>query len=245
MNRHILIVGVLWLVSTVAGVVAVLSFDPFPVSASEEASVVDGAFRTLAVLAVPVFMFVAVVLIYSSLRFRTRGEPVADGPPIRSHRLLITGWFVVTTALTVTMIIHPGYTGLSELQDLGEGEPDLVVLVEARQWAWKVTYPAQQVFSRSELVLPLGARTRFDVSSIDVLHAFWIPAFRIKIDSVPGMLTRTHATPNALGDFDMDAGFRLQCAELCGLGHAVMAIPVRVVSQGEFDAWVAEQSPIR
>jgi cytochrome c oxidase subunit 2 len=245
LNKHILIIAALWVVLTAAGVVAVLSFDPFPVAASEEAGIVDGAFRILAVLSVPVFTFVVVALIYSTLRFRTKGEPVADGPPVRTHRPFIAAWFVITTGLTATMIIHPGYTGLTELRDLSDEEPDLVVMAEARQWAWRVTYPAQQVFSRTELVLPLGAHTRFDVTSVDVLHAFWIPAFRIKIDSVPGLLTQTYATPNALGDFDMDAGFRLQCAELCGLGHAVMAIPVRVVSQGEFDAWIAEQSPIR
>ena len=245
MNRDTVTVAALWLVLSVAGVAAVLSFDPFPVAASDEAGIVDEAFRILTVLAVPVFVFVVVALVYSALRFRTKGEPEADGPPIRSHRQFIVAWFVVTGGLTVTMIIFPGFTGLTELRDLAGEEPDRVVMAEARQWSWKVTYPVQGVFSRKELVLPLGAHTRFDVSATDVLHAFWIPAFRVKIDAVPGMFTRTHATPNVLGNFDEDVDFRLQCAELCGLAHAAMAIPVRVVTPEEFDVWISEQNPVQ
>ncbi len=92
-------------------------------------------------------------------------------------------------------------------------------------------------------MLPMGQRVRFDVTSIDVLHAFWIPAFRMKIDAVPGMVTTVYATPDKTGTFQDDYGFRLQCAEMCGTFHSKMMLPVRVVETGEFDDWVAQMTP--
>lgn len=243
--RHVLAVAFLWAVLTVVGIVLLVAYISFPVAASDEARVVDDAFTLLAILAVPVFTFVLSTLIYSVVRFRSRGQPTDDGPPIRTHRPVVYLWLLITTALTVAVIIHPGITGLTELRAQDREDVDLVVQVEGGRWFWKVTYPDQKVFSRSELVLPVGAHTRFNVKAIDVLHSFWIPAFRVKIDAVPGMVTTTYATPNEIGDFETDANFRLQCAELCGLGHALMRLSVRVVPQAEFEAWIAEQTPIR
>ncbi len=253
MARHIVIVAVLWVSLTIAGEAAALTLIPFPVSGAEEAEIVDDAFTLLAVLGVPVGTFVMSVLAYSAFRFRRVGTPDEDGSPLRTHRGAITVWLAITTALCVAVIIHPGITGLNELRASEDKPPDLLVQVEAGQWFWNITYPEQGVFSRKELVLPVGTHTLFKIQNAEprtenehpVLHSFWIPAFRVKIDVVPGLVTKTAATPNKLGDSTTDANYRLQCAELCGLGHALMQIPVRVVERGEFDAWIAEQSPIR
>jgi cytochrome c oxidase subunit 2 len=94
------------------------------------------------------------------------------------------------------------------------------------------------------LVLPIDAKVQFLVNARDVIHSLWIPAFRVKIDAVPGLTTSVKATPNTLGTYEKDVNFRLQCAELCGAGHAVMRMPVRVVEQAEFDEWISEQRPI-
>ncbi len=82
---------------------------------------------------------------------------------------------------------------------------------------------------------------RFNITSHDVLHSFWIPAFRIKIDAVPGLITSTSARPTLVGDFKADANFRLQCAEICGAGHNSMRLSVRVVEQSEFEAWINQK----
>jgi cytochrome c oxidase subunit 2 len=223
----------------------VLTFTPFPVAGSEEATLVDDAFTILTILAVPIFAFVSAMLLYSMLRFRIRGEPTDDGPPVRTHRPLVYAWLLLTTALTIAVIIHPGITGIRELRTHNGKEVDLTVQVEGGRWFWRVTYPEHNVFSRRELVLPVHRVTRFEVTATDVLHSFWVPAFRVKIDAVPGMTTTVVATPHKLGSFNDDPNFRLQCAELCGAGHAVMRIPVRVVEQEEFDAWIAQQQPVR
>ncbi|MCS7295733.1 MAG: cytochrome c oxidase subunit II, partial [Dehalococcoidia bacterium] len=74
----------------------------------------------------------------------------------------------------------------------------------------------------------------------DVVHSFWIPAFRMKIDAIPGRTTYMVVRPVVTGSFDDDQAFRVQCAELCGLDHAKMWLPVRVVEREEFEAWVQQ-----
>ncbi len=233
--------SLLWIALTVAGEALVVQWDLFPLAAAEEAAVVDDAFRVLMVLAVPVFAFALAFLVYSVLRFRRVGESAEDGPPIRSHGVVVGAWLAVTAGLTAVMIVHPGMTGLADLRHRFSQEPDLVVQVEGGQWYWKVTYPKYGVTTFNDVVLPVGQRVRFEVTSKDVLHSFWILAFRMKIDAVPGMVTTISAKPNTLGSLERDPGFRLQCAELCGLGHSVMAAPVRVVTAEQFTAWVAQQ----
>ena len=231
----------MWIALAVAGEALVVQWDLFPLAAAEEAHIVDDAFRLLMVLAVPVFAFGLALLVYSALRFRRVGESAEDGPPIRSNGLVVGAWLAVTTGLTAVMIVHPGMTGLADLRHRFSQAPDLVVQVEGGQWYWKATYPEYGVTTFNEMVLPVGQRVRFEITSKDVLHAFWIPAFRMKIDAVPGMITTISAKPDILGSLETDAGFRLQCAELCGLGHSVMEAPVRVVTADQFKAWVTQK----
>ncbi|MBI4307184.1 MAG: cytochrome c oxidase subunit II [Chloroflexi bacterium] len=242
MNRHTATVFFLWFALTAVGEFVILGTDLFryPVAAAEEATVVDEAFLFLTVLAVPVPAFVLSVLAYSVLRFRSRG-PEQDGPPVHINRSWTVFWLSWTTGLTLFVIIFPGITGLLEIRHHGAGPVDLVVQAEGSRWVWKMTYPKEGVTSREELVLPVGKHVRFDVTATDVLHSFWVPAFRVKIDAVPGMVTTVHATPTKTGSFLEEPQFRLQCAELCGLAHNIMRVPVRVVSEEEFAAWVAAQ----
>ncbi|MFQ5872570.1 MAG: cytochrome c oxidase subunit II [Dehalococcoidia bacterium] len=250
MRRDILVAVLFWIALTVVVEVLVAVWDLFPLAAAEEAAVVDDAFRVLMLLGIPVFSFALVTLVYSVLRFRRSGEPTEDGPPVHSHRGVIAGWFLVTTALTIAVIFFPGVTGLLEVRESGDREPDLVVQVQGSQWVWLNTYPQYGVLSVTELVLPVGKTIRFDVTSTDVLHAFWVPAFRMKIDAVRGRVTESFVTPNEVGSFgddpgcpNCDSGFRLQCAELCGRLHGAMVTPVRVVEPSEFEAWVVQQAP--
>ncbi|MBI4235882.1 MAG: cytochrome c oxidase subunit II [Chloroflexi bacterium] len=242
MNRHTVTVFFLWFVLTALGEFVILGTNLFryPVVAAEEATMVDAAFRFLTVLAVPVPAFVLSVMAYSVLRFRSSG-PDQDGPPVHIHRPWVAFWFTWTTGLTLFVIVFPGITGLLDIRHNAAKPVDLVVKAEGSRWFWKVTYPEQGVTTMDELVLPAGKHVRFDVTATDVLHSFWIPAFRMKIDAVPGMVTTVHATTTKTGSFTEDPQFRLQCAELCGLAHNIMRVPVRVVSDEEFAVWVAAQ----
>ena len=164
---------------------------------------------------------------------------------MRSHGFFIAAWIIITTALTIVMIVHPGISGMEGLRDQASKKVDLVVQVEGSRWSWKITYPQHNVTSRNEMALPVGKHIRFEVSATDVMHAFWIPAFRMKIDAVPGMVTKIYATPTKVGSSETDTGLRLQCAEMCGLLHDKMVMPVRVLEENQFEAWLAQRAGAR
>ena len=227
-----------WAVSTAVGLFLVLGLDLLPGKFSREAHVVDEAYVLLMALSVPVFALIASVLLVAAIRFRTTADgPTEDGPPIAEHKKLLRGWLVVSSSLALMVTINPGFIGLAELR--GESSAEIVVEVSAQRWSWTLTYENGAV-SRDELVLPVDQRVRFDVTALDIVHSFWVPAFRTKIDAVPGRVTELYVTPDRLGSFEDVPGLRVQCAEICGLGHARMAMPVRVVEEDEFEAWVSD-----
>lgn len=238
MKRHLAAVGIFWAALTAGGLWAAVRADFLPPAAAREAAIIDDAFRLLMLLAVPVFAFVLAVLLYSLARFRVRGEPQQDGPPLHGRGPVPWIWLLVTTTLAVYVIFNPGLRGLAELR--AHPAADLLVRVEGSRWLWKISYPQYGITAR-EVVLPVHRRVRFDVTATDVLHSFWIPAFRVKVDAVPGMVTKILVTPTATGAFEDNFHLRLQCAELCGLGHYLMRAPARVVEAAEFDEWVAGQ----
>ncbi|MBT3942987.1 MAG: cytochrome c oxidase subunit II [Chloroflexi bacterium] len=247
-NRDTVTVGIIWIIATVLVEIGFTQVDIFPAAASEEAVIVDDAFNFLTYLAIPIFTFILIALVYSGFKFKNKpeAEPIdggtrEDGPPVRTHRTWVWGWMVVTSALVVTVIIHPGLTGLNEVDEIAQ-EDNLELVIEATgvQWAWTFTYPDQGL-TTNELVLPLDTHVRFDVKAVDVLHSFWIPAFRTKIDAVPGLTTQIHANITELGNYDDDVNFRVQCAELCGRDHAIMRSTVEVVEREEFNEWVLAQ----
>ena len=104
-----------------------------------------------------------------------------------------------------------------------------------------MSYPDLGVTTLQEMVLPVDRTIRFEITSLDVLHSFYIPAFLMKTDAVPGRTTVVTLRPTKTGTYEEDQTLRLQCAELCGLNHATMWTPVRVVSDGEFQSWVVSQ----
>ncbi len=250
MSRDALIVFVIWIVTTVIGLIVAGSMDIYPPVAAVEAEHIDQAARTLFMLATPVFTFVVVVMLYSIWRFRARDES-EEGPPIYTHQTFAVGWLVVTSALAALLFYNPGYVGWQFLQRDPSGE--IIVQVTAAQWHWHVTYPQYGLtvtsrpigFERMEenavLALPAGKRVKFEVTSVDVIHSFWIPALRMKVDAVPGLTTTMYATVTETGSFEEDAAFRVQCAELCGAGHPRMNMRVEILEPEEFEKWVEEQ----
>lgn len=250
MRRDAVLVLLIWLVLLVLGEAFVSTINIYPTPASIEAEEIDRAVRLLMMLAVPVFTFVVAVMAYSIWRFRARDE-AEEGPPLYTHQPFAVGWLVVTTALAALLFYNPGFTGWQFLHR--NPNADLVVQVTAAQWHWHVTYPQYDLsiksrpigFERMEdntvLALPAGRRVKFEVTSVDVIHSFWIPAFRMKVDAVPGMVTTMYVTPVETGDFEEDMAFRVQCAELCGTGHPRMNMRVAVMEPEAFEQWVERQ----
>jgi cytochrome c oxidase subunit 2 len=137
---------------------------------------------------------------------------------------------------TVIVSILAAYAWIV-LDDVEAKQPnELRVVVKGQQFAWRFEYPEYDNLKSNELYLPKDRPVKFDIDSDDVLHSFWVPSFRLKIDAVPGLTTFIRLTPSRLGKYD------IVCAELCGIGHSTMRQYTYVVEEQEFEDWVAEQS---
>jgi cytochrome c oxidase subunit II len=113
----------------------------------------------------------------------------------------------------------------------------LVIEVVARQFAWQFRYPEHDLVSQ-ELHLPVDQPVRFEITSDDVIHSFWVPQFRAKRDATPGQISELSITPTELGRYP------IRCAELCGVGHAIMNAEVIVETQADFLAWIEAQASL-
>lgn len=244
-RRDLTLMAVLWLLVTLAAIAVsrfVIQELSFPTHGAKEAYIVDGAFMTLTYMATPVFGLVIAVVLVAVWRHRAAGHEVSsvDGAPLRGRGIIPKVWLAVTSLLAVVMIVDPGLTGLWELQH--HEQPDIEINVTGAMWQWTVEYPKSgvKVAGADELVLPADRTVQVNVKSVDIVHSFWVPAFRQKIDAVPGQTHTIYVTPDQPGD-PSDIAYRLQCAELCGVGHAVMAKPVRVLAPAEFEQWLASK----
>jgi len=244
MKRNVLIFGVLWLVLTAAGELAAVFINVHPTPRSDKGAEIEHAFNILVYFAVPIFTMVVAALITLIFQSPTQRMPEAGGPAMHGRGWFPMTWIALTTVLTGVIIVYPGFTGIAAVMGHEQKPGQLHVNVTGVQWTWLVAYPDQSVPSAREIVLPNDTEVMFHITSRDVLHSFWVPAFLVKIDAVPGLETMVTMKTTKLGDFDMDPNMRVQCAELCGTSHARMSIPVRVVEQAEFDAWVQENARV-
>nr|WP_265499837.1 c-type cytochrome [Paracoccus beibuensis] len=116
----------------------------------------------------------------------------------------------------------------------------LRVRVTAERWWWRVEYwpdgATAPIIAANELRLPVDQRTEIELTAGEVIHSFWIPALGGKTDMFPGRITRMTLAPSETGTF------RGQCAEFCGLSHALMAIPAVIMEPAAFDGWLREQA---
>jgi cytochrome c oxidase subunit II len=247
MMRHIISTAVLWAGLTAIGE-ALVFLDMFPTLGSTEAKDFDEIFRILLFMGIPVFCFAVAMLIYSFTMFRGQGTPGEAGPAQYGRGAVPRVWLAITGSLAVAVMIFPGLTGLSKLQSTSGGygwgstEGEITVKVTGQQFSWTFEFPQYGVATLpvpgTEVLLPEHTRIKFEIDSVDVIHSFWVPAFRMKIDAIPGRTTFMTVDTEGPGNHADDSAFRVQCAELCGLNHTTMFAPVRVVSREAFDAWV-------
>jgi cytochrome c oxidase subunit 2 len=207
----------------------------FPVQGSSQARQVDTLYHVLIIATVPIFVLVVTVVLYSSWRFRMRaGEELKDGPPIHGNTRLEILWTVAPTVLILGMVSY-SFVVLHDIEKKPAGK-EMQVNVTGQQFAWSYEYPSSATggapVQTDQLYLPKGESVRFNLISKDVIHAFWVPAFRIQEDVVPGVTTHYRITPTRLGTYDV------VCNELCGLGHAVMRSTVHVLTPAAFQTWL-------
>jgi cytochrome c oxidase subunit 2 len=229
-RRHLWIAGATWAVLSILGAALVAGIQILPVIASREAEIENSAFVLLTVLSVPVLMFVVVALAYSALRFRANGDE-EDGPPIHGHRGFQAIWLGLSFILVIGLFGY-GTVGLLDIRGAQDSEFD--VQVQGEQWKWTFEYPAAGVVAK-ELHIPVGERVHLVSTSTDEIHSFWVPAFGIKQDAVPGRPTQIYVTATVAGTYP---GL---CAELCGSGHTGMHLTVVVSNPADLEAWLSSQ----
>lgn len=218
------------------GIAIALAIDWFPTQASAEADDIDSLFDVLLIVSVPIFVLVEVVVLFCVWKFRMRpGEELKDGAPIHGSTRLEVVWTAAPALILVGLCTYSYVV----LRDIEKKKPNtMIVNVTGEQFAWSFAYPGEEgepPVRTTDLMLPLDRQVEFNINSEDVIHSFWVPAFRLKSDTVPGITTTIRVTPSEEGSFDV------VCAELCGLGHSTMRQSLTVVPEDDFTAWLTEQ----
>lgn len=204
-----------------------------PTTASDTEDAVKSTILVFSIAAAPVMALVWGIGYYSLRHWRhgSGDEPPEDGPPLRGSNRIAVGWVVVSSVLTAFLLVW-GLSELTSTTTLAAGAKPLVVNVTGQQWLWTFSYPEDGGFSSPDLTLPKDRPVVFQVSSLDVIHSFWLPEMGIKVDANPSVTTTVSTTPTLLGTF------QVRCAELCGLNHSYMETTVKVLDGPAFDAWV-------
>ena len=232
-RRPLLGVAVLSSIATAVGIAIVLAIDWFPTQGASAAGDVDHLYDVLLIASVPIFVLVMSVAIYSVLAFRVKPGEKHDGEPIHGNTRLEMIWVAIPFILVSALAVY----GWIVLEDIEAKEQNtMIVNVTGQQFAWSFDYPGEGKVKSNQLVLPKDRPVEFRVKTKDVLHSFWVPEFRLKTDTVPGITTRVRLTPDRLGEYDV------VCAELCGIGHTTMRQAVRVIPPQEFQTWIAKRS---
>jgi len=200
----------------------------FPEQASTIAPEVDHLLYFL--LAVAVFFSLAIFcsIFYFAIRYRRRSETELPRV-VHGGMALEILWSVIPFGLTMVMFTWGASIYFSESRP-----PDnaIDVYVVAKQWMWKLEHLEGQR-EINELHIPLGRAVRLTMTSEDVIHSFFVPAFRTKQDVVPGRYTTTWFTPTKAGKY------HLFCAEYCGTNHSRMGGWVYVMEPRDYEAWLS------
>lgn len=184
----------------------------------------DDTFFFILGIAVTLLLLNTGVMIYFVIRYRRKRHPQAE--EVRENTALEIIWTVIPTIL-VLAIFFVGWKGFQYMRTV---PPDAMpVKVTARQWSWTFDYANGK--ETGMLNVPVGKPVKLLLTSADVLHSCYIPAYRIKEDCVPGRQTYLWFLPDQIGSYD------LFCTEYCGIGHSSMITKVNVMSQQDFDAW--------
>jgi cytochrome c oxidase subunit II len=174
-----------------------------------------------------VFVIVMALLFVAVFRPRTAERE----PPPLGNKFIIVSAIVLPSFVLVVLLIFSIRASL-DLRAPAEGFPIRVI---GHQWWWEVQYYEHGFTTANEIHIPVGQPVIFELTSMDVIHSFWVPNLGGKMDLVPGHTNRLslHAVRPGV--------FRGQCAEFCGLQHALMAFVVVAVPKEEFDSWLEQQ----
>jgi cytochrome c oxidase subunit 2 len=186
--------------------------------------VVDNVFLYILLICVFLLALITFLMVYFVVRYRREKHP--QPADIEGSTWLEITWTVIPTLIVLTMFYY-GLTGFDFLKKVPPGS--MVVKVIARQWSWLFRY--ENGIEDKELRVPVGKPVKLLLTSQDVIHGFYAPAFRIKQDAVPGMTNYLWFQPTQVGSFDV------MCSQYCGLEHSHMLTKIVVLPEEKFTEW--------
>src|SRR5262245_11892981 len=203
----------------------------FPEQASTAASEVDAVFGFIFAVSAFFSALIAVLLIYFAIRYRRRSETFIPRPMIGSVRLE-TAWILGPLALALVMFFWATSVYFKTVRPPDDA---LEIYVVGKQWMWKVQHPGgpREI---NTLHIPAGQPVKLLMTSEDVIHSFYVPAFRVKQDVLPGRYSSLWFEATRPGTYD------LFCAEYCGAGHSLMVGSVVVMDPADYQQWLSGQA---
>jgi len=197
-----------------------------PEAASNLATKVDGVLLVITLISIFFFVLITAVLIYFAVKYRRKRDD-EETPYITGNETLEIIWTVIPSILLILLFVY-GYVVYKEMRTPPADSVDITVT--GKQWLWTFDYYNGKK-TLNELYVQQNRPVRMIMKADDVLHSFFVPAFRVKQDLIPGRYTQLWFTPTKIGTFD------IFCAEYCGTGHSAMLGKVIVLSPEAYDIW--------
>ncbi len=213
-----------------------MTFTPLPPGATAQAGALHEMWTIFFWAGVGVAIVIYGLIAWCVLRYRRRPTDDAFPPQFRRNNRME----VLYTGIPILMVIalfFISYSAERHVETIAQAQ-QVVVNVTGFRWSWRFEYPQLGVSvlgatdSPPEFALPVDETTRLNVTSVDVDHSFWVPAFLFKRDAIPGLENVFDWTPNKVGTY------RGECGEFCGLDHANMSFSVKVMTHADFERWV-------
>ena len=201
-----------------------------PEAASALAPEIDSLFNFVTIASAILLVIVTAAMLWFVYRYRRR-NPAERPAPVSESRVLEISWIVIPTIL-VLLVFNWGFKSFVEQKTMPPSAYD--IQVQAQSWNWLFEYP--NGVTSDTLVVPANQPVKTTMSSQDVTHSFFVPAFRVKQDVLPNRYTSVWFEATERGTYD------LFCTEYCGRNHSEMNATVKVVSRERFDQWLDESS---
>ena len=197
--------------------------------ASNFAAGVDLAFKVIFGVSIFFLAGITTVMIYFVVHYRRSKHPRAE--QVRDNTVLEVIWTLIPLSIALVLFYY-GYIAFRPQRDFPKDALNITVV--SKMWAWSFIYPGGQ--ESDILVVPLNKAVVLKLTSLDVIHSFYVPAFRQKEDCVPGKENHLWFIPTMTGEYN------ILCAEYCGLNHSYMESKVKVVPGTEFSRWLSAAS---
>ena len=254
-------VNLIIFISIIIGISFWLGFNVnlLPTEASINAPIYDELFRILFIIGLILFLGMTILVVYSLLRFRRKKDEIGDGIALEGNLSLEILWTVIPSIVVLFVGLYSYniydrmggmkelnhnhnmmnsdsekiWAGISQKSNNELGNNNINIEVSAMQFAFLFNYPNGNFIS-GELHVPVDREISMKMESKDVIHAFWVPEFRIKQDIIPGQPTVLNFTPTKVGKYP------IICAELCGPYHGGMRASIIVENSDDYEQWFSK-----